>query len=143
LIENSRHGFCEALPQDIRETVEMMALEFLPETWPVRFVALMSMLEEMAGKVEEIHRLYVVNNWVAIVSGLLEHLPHDLASPECLALMRHSALERFRQAAIRQFPDVEQQNEYLRREYPQWSIVDGLLRGYEMWVAQQSLIKPN
>ena len=143
MIEYSKHGFCEALPEDVRETVEMMALEFLPETWPVRFVALLSMLEDITSKVEGIHRPYVVNNWVAIVSGLLEHLPRDLASPECLALMRHSVLDRFRQSAIQQSPDVEQQNEFLRREYPQWSIVEDLIRDYEMWAAKQSQIKPN
>ncbi|WP_246746810.1 hypothetical protein [Agrobacterium burrii] len=121
----------------------MMALEFLSETWPVRFVALLSMLEDMASKVEEVNRRYVVNNWVAIVSGLLEHLPRDLASPECLALMRHSVLDRFRQSATQQSPDVEQQNEFLRREYPQWSIVEDLIRDYEMWAAKQSQIKPN
>lgn len=143
MIEYSKHGFCDALPQDIRETVEMMALEFLPETWPVRFVALMSMLEEMAVKVEEIHRPYVVNNWVIIVSGLLEHLPRNLASPECLALMRHSALDRFRRSALQQSPDVERQNEMLRREYPQWSITENLIRDYEIWAAKQSLSKPN
>ncbi|WP_236775360.1 hypothetical protein [Agrobacterium tumefaciens] len=120
----------------------MMALEFLPETWPVRFVALLSMLEDMAGKVEEVHRPYVVNNWVIIVTGLLEHLPRNLHSPECLALMRHSALDRFRRSAI-QSTNVEQQNEFLRREYPQWSIVEDLLRDYEMWAAKQSQIKPN
>ncbi|MEH0295425.1 hypothetical protein V6R98_25240 [Agrobacterium sp. CCNWLW71] len=143
MIEYSKHVFCEALPEDVRETVEMMALEFLPETWPVRFVALLSMLEDMASKVEKVHRPYVVNNWVAIVSGLLEHLPRDLASPECLALMRHSVLDRFRQSAIRQSPDVERQNEFLLREYPQWSIAEDLLRDYEMWAAKQSQIKPN
>ncbi|TCQ99185.1 hypothetical protein [Neorhizobium sp. JUb45] len=143
MIEYSEHVFCEALPEDVRETVEMMALEFLPETWPVRFVALLSMLEDITSKVEGIHRPYVVNNWVAIVSGLLEHLPRDLASPECLALMRHSVLDRFRQIAIQQSPDVEQQNEMLRREYPQWSIAEDLLRDYEMWAAKQSQIKPN
>ncbi|MFK4259902.1 hypothetical protein [Agrobacterium tumefaciens] len=143
MIEYSNHVFCEALPEDIRETVEMMALEFLPETWPVRFVALLSMLEDITSKVGGIHRPYVVNNWVAIVSGLLEHLPRDLASPECLALMRHSVLDRFRQSAIQQSPDVEQQNEFLRREYPQWSIAEDLLRDYEMWAAKQSQIKPN
>lgn len=143
MIEYSRHGFCEALPEDVRATVEMMALEFLPETWPVRFVALLSMLEDITSKVEEVHRPYVVNNWVVIVSGLLEHLPRDLASPECLALMGHSVLDRFRQSAIRQSPDVEQQNEFLRREYPQWSIAEDLLRDYEMWAAKQSQIKPN
>ncbi|NTA83923.1 hypothetical protein G6L13_25915 [Agrobacterium tumefaciens] len=142
-MEYSRHGFCDALPQDVRETVEMMALEFLPETWPIRFVALLSMLEDITGKVEEVHRPYVVNNWVAIVSGLLEHLPRDLASPECLALMRHSVLDRFRQSAIQQSPDVEWQNEMLRREYPQWSIAEDLLRDYETWAAKQSQIKPN
>ncbi|WP_318765163.1 hypothetical protein [Agrobacterium fabrum] len=98
MVEYSRHVFCEALPEDVRATVEMMALEFLPETWPVRFVALLSMLEDITSNVEEVHRPYVFNNWVAIVSGLLEHLPRDLASPECLALMRHSVLDRFRQA---------------------------------------------
>lgn len=143
MIEYSRHGFCEALPKDDRATVEMMALEFLPETWPVRFVALLSMLEDITSKVEEVHRPYVVNNWVVIVSGLLEHLPRDLASPECVALMRHSALDRFRQSAIRRSPDVEWQNEILRREYPQWSIAEDLLRDYEMWAAKQSLEKPN
>ncbi|MBO0134278.1 hypothetical protein JZX89_26430 [Agrobacterium sp. Rnr] len=143
MIEYSRHVFCDALPEDVRETVEMMALEFLSETWPVRFVALLSMLEDMASKVEEVNRRYVVNNWVAIVSGLLEHLPRDLASPECLALMRHSVLDRFRQSATQQSPDVEQQNEFLRREYPQWSIVEDLIRDYEMWAAKQSQIKPN
>lgn len=143
LIEYSKHGFCEALLEVVRATVEMMALEFLPETWPVRFVALLSMLEEMAGKVEEIRWPYVVNNWVATVSGLLEHLPRDLASPECLALMRHSALDHFRRSAIRQAPGVERQNEFLRREYPQWSIVEHLLRDYEMWAAKQSQTKPN
>lgn len=143
MIEYSRHGFCEALPEDVRATVEMMAAEFLPETWPVRFVALLSMLGDITSKVEEIHRPYVVNNWVAIVSGLLEHLPRDLASPECLALMRHSALDRFRQSAIQQSPDVERQNEILRREYPQWSIAEDLLRDYQMWAAKQSQIKPN
>lgn len=143
MVEHSEHVFCEALPEDVRETVEMMALEFLPETWPVRFVALLSMLEDITSKVGGIHRPYVVNGWVVIVSGLLEHLPRDLASPECLALMRHSALDRFRQSAIQQSPDVEQQNEFLRREYPQWSIAEDLLRDYEMWAAKQSQIKPN
>ncbi|MFK4260053.1 hypothetical protein [Agrobacterium tumefaciens] len=143
MIEYSRHGFCDALPEDVRATVEVMALEFVPETWPVRFVALLSMLEDITSKVEGIHLPYVVNNWVAIVSGLLEHLPRDLASPECLALMRHSVLDRFRQAAIQQSPDVEQQNAFLRREYPQWSIAEDLLRDYEMWAAKQSHVKPN
>ncbi|MGO4317784.1 hypothetical protein [Agrobacterium sp. MCAB5] len=143
MIEYSKHGFCEALPEDVRETVEMMALEFLPETWPVRFVALLSMLEDITGKVEEAHRPYVVNNWVVTVSGLLEHLPRDLASLECLALMRHSVLDRFRQRAVQQSPDVERQNEFLRREYPQWSIAEDLIRDYEMWAAKQSQIKPN
>lgn len=143
MIQYSKHGFCDVLPQDVRETVEMTALEFLPETWPVRFVALMSMLEDITCKVEEIHRPYVVNNWVAIVSGLLEHLPRNLASPECLALMRHSALDHFRQSAIQQAPDVERENEFLRREYPQWAIIEDLIRDYETWAAKQSQIKPN
>ncbi|MGN7714884.1 hypothetical protein [Agrobacterium radiobacter] len=143
MIEYSKHVLCEALPEDVRATVEMMALEFLPETWPVRFVALLSMLEDIASKVEEVDQPYVVNNWVVIVSGLLEHLPRDLASPECLALMRLSVLDRFRQSAIQQSPDVEQQNEILRREYPQWSIAEDLLRDYEMWAAKQTQIKPH
>ncbi|AHK05314.1 MULTISPECIES: hypothetical protein [Rhizobium/Agrobacterium group] len=121
----------------------MMALEFLLETWPVRLVALLSMLEEMAGKAEEVQRPYVVNGWVIIVSGLLENLPRDLESPECLALLRHSALDRFRKSAIQQSPDVERQNEFLRREYPQWSIAEDLIRDCEMWAGKLLLEKPN
>ncbi|KAA3497927.1 hypothetical protein DXM27_24585 [Rhizobium rhizogenes] len=141
--EYSRHGFCELLPPETRAQIEMMAPEFLPETWPVRFVALISMLEDIAAKVAEDDQPFVVNNWVIIVTGLLEHLPRDLRSPECLALMRHSPLERFRQTAVRNTPDTEQQAAFLRREYPQWTVVEDLLRDYETWAAKQSLSKPH
>lgn len=141
--EYSRHGFCEILHPEIRAQIEMMAPEFLPETWPVRFVALISMLEDMAAKVAEADRPFVVNNWVIIVTGLLEHLPRDLGSPECLTLMRYSPLERFRQTATRNTPDVEQQDAFLWRAYPQWPVVEDLLRGYETWAAKQSLSKPH
>lgn len=140
-IEYSKLGFCDALPEEIRGTIEMMAPQFLAETWPVRFVALLSMLEEITAQVEEAGRPFVVNNWVIIVSGLLEHLPRDLSSPECLALMRHSALEPFRQSAMRESPCVDQHDELLRSKYPQWSVVEDLLREYETWAAKQSLIK--
>lgn len=142
-IEYSKHGFCDLLPPDIRGKIEMMVPQFLPETWPFRFVALMSMLGDMTGQVGETARPFVVNNWVIIVSGLLEHLPRNLASPECLALMRHSALERFRQSAIRQSPEVGRQNELLQHTYPQWPIVEDLLRDYETWAAKQALRKPH
>ncbi|MGN7715118.1 hypothetical protein [Agrobacterium radiobacter] len=140
-IEYSRHGFCEILPPDIRSQIEMMAPQFLAETWPVRFVALMSMLEDIAGKVTEADHPFVVNNWVIIVTGLLEHLPRDMASPECLALMRYSVLERFRQSAMRESRNLEGQMELLRREYPQWPHVEDLLRSYEAWTSKQSLMK--
>lgn len=77
----------------------MMVPALLAETWPVRFVALMSMLEEMTAKISEADQPFVVKNWVIIVTGLLEQLPRDLASSESLAPMRYSALDRFRHTA--------------------------------------------
>jgi len=142
-VEYSRHGFCEILPPDIRAQIEMMAPEFLAETWPVRFVALMSMLEDMAGQVAEENQPFIVNDWVIVVTGLLEHLPRDLESPECLALMRMSVLERFRQSAERQAPDVAGQLDLLRRKYAQWPIVEDLMRNYQMWAAKQTMVKPH
>ncbi|CVI64330.1 conserved hypothetical protein [Agrobacterium deltaense NCPPB 1641] len=127
----------------MRAQIEMMAPEFLAETWPVRFVALMSMLEDMAGQVTEDNQPFIVNDWVIVVTGLLEHLPRDLESPECLALMRVSVLERFRQSAMRNSCDLTRQMELLRREYPQWPNVEDLLRNYETWAAKQSLVKPH
>jgi len=129
--------FCNSLPQQLRSIVDMMTPQFLAETWPVRFVALLSMLEDMTGQAGEADRPLVTNKWVAIVSALLENLPRDLDSPECLALMRHSALETFRQRAARRSPDVSEQDEFLRSRYPQWSVVEDLLREYEAWAAQQ------
>jgi hypothetical protein len=130
-IEISSHGFCESLPEDLRGVVDMMTRHFLAENWPVRFVALMSMLEDMTAQVEQTHRPYIVNDWVIIVSGLLERLPRDLSSPECLTLMRHSVLEPFRQSAARCAADVSQQDEFLRSNYPQWLTVEDLLDEYE------------
>jgi hypothetical protein len=103
----------------------------------VRFVALLSMLEDMTGQAGEADRPLVTNRWVAIVSALLENLERDLDSPECLALMRHSALGVFRQRAARRSPDVSEQDDFLRNQYPQWSVVEDLLREYETWAAQQ------
>lgn len=91
----------------------------------------------MTGKVEEVERPLVVNNWVIIVSGLLEHLPRDLESSECLALMRHSAIEPFRRRALQFAPDLRQQNELLRSAYPQWMTVEDLIDDYEAWAAQR------
>lgn len=137
VVEISSHGFCESLPEEFRGVVEMMTPHYLPETWPVRFVALMSMLEEMTAKVEPADRPYVVNDWLIIVSGLLERLPRDLSSPECLTLMRHCVLEPFRQSATRISLDVSRQDELLRSKYPEWLAVEDLLHEYETWAAQQ------
>ncbi|WP_247750812.1 MULTISPECIES: hypothetical protein [unclassified Rhizobium] len=115
----------------------MMTPQFLAETWPVRFVALLSMLEDMTGQAGVADRPLVTNKWVAIVSGLLENLPRDMDCPECLALMRHSAIEIFRKRAARGTPDVRQQDELLRSTYPQWSAVEDLFDEYETWAAQQ------
>lgn len=141
--EISAHGFCRALPDEIRKTVDMMATQFLAETWPVRFLALLSMLEDMTETVSDSQRPYVVNNWVVIVTGLLEHLPRDLSSPECLILMRHCALEIFRKTARHWTTDDEQQNAHLRRHYPQWSAVEDLLHEYEAWAQIQRQTKPH
>ncbi|ACM39292.1 conserved hypothetical protein (plasmid) [Allorhizobium ampelinum S4] len=129
--------FCNALPERLRSIVDMMTPQLLAETWPLRFVALLSMLEDMAGEAGEVDRPLVVNKWVAIVSGLLENLPRDMDSSECLALMRHSAIETFRKRATLQSPDVSQQDELLRSTYPQWSVVEDLLDEYEAWAAHQ------
>ncbi|WP_457578165.1 hypothetical protein [Ensifer adhaerens] len=136
--EVSSVGFCDSLPEDIRATVDTMAPQFLAESWPVRFVALMSMLEDITTQVGADDHPFVVNNWVIIVSGLLERLPRDLSSPECLALMRHSVVAQFQRQAIRIAPDVDQQNEHLRGQYPQWSLVEDLLHEYETWAVRQS-----
>lgn len=137
VLEISSHGFCEALPEHLRGVVDMMTLQFLPENWPVRFVALVSMLEDMTAQVEEANRPYAVNNWLAIVSGLLERLPRDLSSPECLTLMRHCVLEPFRRSAAQRSFDASQQDELVRSKYPQWLTVEDLLDEYETWAAQQ------
>ncbi len=139
--EISAHGFCRALPEHIRRTVDMMAEQFWTEPWPVRFLALLSMLEDMTDKIKDEHRPYVVNNWVIVVTGLLERLPRVLSSPECLALMRNCALDIFRKTAGRWTPDVGQQNEHLRRHYPQWSAVEDLLHEYEAWAQVQRQTK--
>lgn len=137
VVEISSHGFCESLPEDLRGVVDMMAPQFLPETWPVRFVALLSMLEDMTAKVEPADRPHVVNDWLIIVSGLLERLPRDLSSPECLTLMRHCVLEPFRRSATRVSLDVSRHDELLRNKYPEWLAVEDLLHEYETWAAQQ------
>lgn len=136
-IEISSHGFCKSLSEDLRGIVDMMAPHFLAEGWPVRFLALISMLEDMTEQVQQTHRPYIVNEWVIIVSGLLERLPRDLSSPECLTLMRHSVLEPFRQSAMRCTADASQQDEFLRSKYPQWLTVEDLLDEYDTWAAQQ------
>lgn len=97
----------------------------------------MSMLEEMTAKVEPADRPLVVNDWLILVSGLLERLPRDLSSPECLTLMRHCVLERFRRSAAQTSPDESQQHEFLRNKYPEWLAVEDLLHEYETWAAQQ------
>ncbi|RCS22590.1 hypothetical protein DUT91_16990 [Phyllobacterium salinisoli] len=38
-------------------------------------------------------------------------------------------------------PQGNQHDELLRSKYPQWSVVEDLLREYETWAAKQSLIK--
>lgn len=139
--EISAHRFCQALPEHIRKTVDMIAIQFLAETWPVRFLALLSMLEDMTEQMSDSQRPYVVNNWVVIVTGLLEQLPRDLSSPECLALMRNCALETFRKMAQHWTTDVEKQNAHLRRQYPQWSVVEDLLHDYEAWAQVQRQTK--
>ncbi|WP_259664575.1 hypothetical protein [Rhizobium binae] len=136
-VEISSHGFYQALPEHLRGIIDMMTRHFLPETWPVRFLALISMLEEMTEQVEQADRLDIVNNWLAIVSGLLERLPRDMTSPECLTLMRHCVLEPFRQSATRHSRDVSQQDELLRSKYPQWVAVEELLEEYEALAAQK------
>ena len=136
-VEYGGTRFSKSLPEDIRAIVEMMAPQFLAETWPVRFVAVLSMLEDMTARVGETDRPLVTGNWIIIVTSLLEYLPRDMSSPECLALMRHSVLETFRKRARQQSPDVSQQDEFLRSTYPQWSAVEDLLDEYEAWAAQQ------
>ena len=115
----------------------MMTPHFLAEDWPVRFVALMSMLEDMTAQAQPVHRPFIVNDWVIVVSGLLERLPRDLSLRERLTLMRHSVLESFRQSAVRYTSDVNQQNDFLRATYPRWLTVEDLLDEYEAWAAQQ------
>ncbi len=113
-IEISGHPFCDALPKHLRVIVDMMAPQFQREAWPVRFVALLSMLEDMVEQLPDATRPHVINNWVVIVTALLEKLPRDLTSIECLVLMRHSAVENFRHLAFQLSPDFNRQNEILR-----------------------------
>lgn len=55
--EVSAHSFCRALPEHIRRTVEMMAKQFWIEPWPVRFLALLSLLEDTRGSMTDGPRL--------------------------------------------------------------------------------------
>lgn len=137
MIEINRVGFYKSLPDDIRATIDMMMPQFLAETWPVQFVALMSMLEEMTKGKDEEHLPFIVNEWVIIVSALLECLPRDLSAPECRTLMRHCVIASFQRRALARIPDLGIENEFLRREYPQWSVVADLLHEYEVWAQKQ------
>lgn len=140
MIEINRVGFYSVLPDDMCATIDMMVPNFLAETWPVRFDAPLSMLEDLTAGVDEEHRPFVVNEWLIIVTGLVECLPRDLSSPECRALMRYCAIEQFRRRALLNIPDVGKEDEFLCREYPQWSTTPDLLHEYETWAQSQSRI---
>lgn len=137
MIEINRVGFYKTLPDDIRATVDMMVPQFLAESWPVQFVALLSMLEDMTNGVDDEHRPFVVNEWVIIVSALVECLPRDLSSPECRALMRHCVIAAFQRRALACIPDLSTEDEFLRWEYPQWPIVADLLHEYQVWAVKR------
>lgn len=77
-IEISGHPFCDALPKHLRVIVDMMVPQFQRKAWPVRFVALLSMLEDMVEQLPDATRPHVINNWVVIVTALVEKLPRDL-----------------------------------------------------------------
>lgn len=78
-------------------------------------------------------RPFEVTTWMALVTGVLEHLKPDVMQPECVALMTVSVGEPLKSEAaahIAQDPNV---TDRLRAAYTEWMIVEDLLDEFDEW----------
>ena len=82
-------------------------------------------------------RPFEVNAWMALVTGVLEHLKPDVSQPECLALMSVSVSEQLQAEAAAQIAQDPTVNDHLRAAYSDWMTVEELLDEFYEWAKSQ------
>ena len=78
-------------------------------------------------------RPFEVNAWMALVTGVLEHLKPDVMQPECLALMTVSVGEPLKSEAAAHIGQDANVTDRLRAAYTEWMIVEDLLDEFDEW----------
>jgi hypothetical protein len=133
----SRTKFYDVMPDDLRDVVDLLVREFRPEPWPVRFLTLLLMLLARVEHKPEHTRHYEINAWMALVTGVLEHLKPDVSQPECLALMSVSVSEQLQAEAAAQIAQDPTVNDHLRAAYSDWMTAENLLDEFDEWAKSQ------
>ncbi len=128
-----RQRFYDVMPDDLRNAVDCIVREFRSETWPVRFHALLSMLLASVEDKPAQTRPLEVNTWMAIVTGVLEHLKPDVMQPECLALMSVSVSDPLQSEAAAHVALHPNVTDRLRAVYAEWMTVEDLLDEFDEW----------
>ncbi|MFK4490060.1 hypothetical protein [Bradyrhizobium sp. USDA 336] len=92
----------EHLPADIREVVDAYVADLRPQTWRIRLLLLIDLLQETLETRPAAEHWRLLQQWTGIVTAILEHLPPDSSFVECLGLMSISFNDQWRAQALGQ-----------------------------------------
>ncbi|MCP1850073.1 MULTISPECIES: hypothetical protein [unclassified Bradyrhizobium] len=122
----------EHLPDDIREVVDAYVAELRPQPWPIRFRALVDLLQEKLDTSAATERWRLIQEWTGIVTATLEHLPPHSSVVECLGLMSISFNDQWRAQALGQIDRDPTVIDRLIAICPDWDdIVDSLAEAHQ------------
>jgi hypothetical protein len=113
-------SFHLCLPEDLRQTTSAIAADLDDETWPVRFKALIGLLEAGLRERPGLDNARVFQQWAGIVSTVLELLTPDPTKIECLMLMSISYDDVWRAQAREGLEGSPQLAEIFLRANPRW-----------------------
>ncbi|MCA1396964.1 hypothetical protein [Bradyrhizobium sp. BRP56] len=118
----------EHFPADMRDVVDAYVADLKPQPWPIRFLALIDLLEEKLETKSAPQRRHLIQQWSGIVTATLEHLQSDSSVVECLGLMSISFNDQWRAQALGQIERDPTVLDRLVAICPHWEdIVEGVL----------------
>lgn len=113
----------EHMPDNMRRAVDEIVEAIGPEPWSSRFLCLFGMLCEKLEARADPDPSLLLQQWVGIVTAVLEHFPPDVSVIECLALMSISYNNQWRAQALAQIDRDPTVLDRLISAYPAWNDV--------------------
>jgi coenzyme F420-reducing hydrogenase beta subunit len=134
----------EHMPNDVRNTVDVLIEELKPEPWPTRFLGLIGWLGEMLQSRTDPDPSLVLQQWSGLVTAFLEHLPPDSSVMECQALMSVSFNDEWRAQAIALIDRDPSVVDRMTTAYPSWGdVVESLLEAAERRPIKKQPLTPS